>query len=211
LDLSLRSLAFADFSNALLPHSKLINAKLQGANLESAQLQGTNLESTQLQGANLKSAQLQGANLAYVKLQGAYLESAQLQGAILRSAKLQGAYLGSAKLQGANLLFTKLYGAVLIQTQLKGKGVDIERLESSWTQDIDWQQEYYFTQLKTESWAQSEDVKFRLEQAQQWIKDFKSPQPALSSIEKGKFVKIWLELLCQDEYVTKGTDVTHTE
>jgi hypothetical protein len=221
-DFSKAQLPHIDLNNAKLQGAYLGDAKLQGVYLEYAQLQGANLEYAQLQGANLASAQLQGAHLLGVQLQGAYLESAQLQGASLGGVQLQGAYLrdvqlqgaylwsaqlqganlASAKLQGASLKFAKLQGAVLIGTSLKGVELSNpdKQFEFSWTQQLDWQQAYDFSQLKTESWAESEWIQQQLVQAQQ---DFKPPQ-LLPPIDKEKFATIWLTLLCKDDYVTKA-------
>ena len=195
LDLSERRLAFADFSDALLPHSNFSNARLQGANFLGAQLQGANLESAQLQGANLESAQLQGADLWYVQLQGAYFGYAHLQ----------GAYLRSAWLQGANFEYAQLQGAVLIGALLKGVALsDTKQLESSWTEQLDWQQkDYDFSRLKTEPWAQSDGVQQLFKEAQQRVKDFK-PQQLPPPVDKKTFATHWLGLLCRDDSVTKA-------
>ena len=194
----------ASLWEAQLQSAGLVSSQLQSANLKKAQMQGTNLSFAQLQGADISYAKLQGANLESARLQGTVLESAELQGATLEDAELQGADIWNAQLQGANLKKAQMQGVLLIDTQLKGITLDSQQLESSWTQRLDWQNDYDFTQFKSESWTQSQNAQQQLEQTQQRVKDFKSPQLPLSSANKEKFATIWLDLLCKDDYVTKA-------
>ena len=140
IDLSGRSLRFANFQSAQLQGAGLLLARLQGANLGSAQLQGADLQAAQLQGVDLQEAQLQGANLQFARLQGANLQEAQLQGADLQFARLQGADLSRVQLQGANLRYAQLQdvefekaqlqGANLQEAQLQGASLNLSELDS---------------------------------------------------------------------------------
>lgn len=193
-----------DLSSARMQGASLISAHLQGANLKSTLLNGAALEFSHLQGANLLSARLQNAFLWQAKLQGASFEFARLQGAYLKSAQLQGAYLSDAQLQGVDLCDAELQGALLMKTLLNGVVLsDSKRLAFSWIEQIDWKQGYDFSRLKTESWAQQDDVQFQLERIQQQVKTFKLPQ--LSPLaDKETFATIWLDLLCKDVDATEG-------
>ena len=125
LDLSGRSLRYANLSYSFLPKARLADADLAGAYLVEARLQGASLLGAQLQGAYLQEAQLQGADLSEAQLQGAKLWKAQLQGANLQEAQLQSANLSEAQLQGADLSKAQLQGASLWQVQLQG--ADLEK------------------------------------------------------------------------------------
>ncbi len=185
-----------------MQNASLNSAHLQGANLKSTLLNGADLPFSDLQGANLMGARLQNAFLWQAKLQGASFEFAQLQGAYLKSAQLQGAYLSDAQLQGVDLSDAELQGALLMKTQLNGVVLDNKQLAFSWIEQLGWQQDYDFSRLKTESWAQSEAVQHRLKQAQQRVKDFKLPQLS-PPMDKETFATIWLGLLCKDADATK--------
>jgi uncharacterized protein YjbI with pentapeptide repeats len=212
------NLVFANLQGATLDFANLQGAtldfaSLQGATLYVANLQGADLKYANLQGAYLRYINLQGADLGYINLQGADLESAQLQDAVLWQAYLQGANLDNvqlqdavlwqAYLQGANLDNANLQSTVLIETQLKGVSLTANQLASIQTKQLNWQTDYDFTPLKTESWAQQPIIKDRLEQAQQRQTDFKPPQLP-PSIDAEKFATIWLDLLCKNDYITKG-------
>lgn len=158
LDLRLRDLRYADFSESTLYRAdfrgaNLTKADLSKANLSkarfefyerddgtiawtlltdislwSANLRGVDLRGAVLNRASLVSAKLHGANLGSAKLQGAKLKWAKLHGANLRSAKLQGADLESAELHGANLIKAMLHGANLRSAKLHGANLTYAEL-----------------------------------------------------------------------------------
>ena len=193
----------ADLESVNLQGATLYFANLQGAAPTDAHLQGADIHNAYLQGANFANAELQGANLEYANLQGSSFVRTKLQGVNLESTNLQGTLFESARLQGANFSHADLQGAVLIYTELKGATIsDSQNLKSSWIERPDWQSNYDFSMLKTESWAQSIEIQERLKQAQQRLKDFSLPQLSLLD-DKKTFTKIWLDLLCKNNYVTK--------
>ena len=120
LDLSKRSLRYANLSASFLPRARLDETDLSGANLRVARLPEAQLGKAYLQGANLAEAHLQGAYFWKAQLEGADLRAARLQGAILQEAQLMGADLSTARLQGADLQATRLWGATFWSAYLHG-------------------------------------------------------------------------------------------
>lgn len=106
-----------NWSNCLLPASRLENSDLSGAllrnaNLSSSVLRAANLAGSDLAYSNLAITVLRGANLRGANLQGANLRNSDLRNSDLRDANLTYADLSGAQLDGAKLLGAKLGNAV---------------------------------------------------------------------------------------------------
>ena len=120
IDLTNRSLRFADLENTYLLAAQLSDADLRGARLRGAGLHGANLELAKLHGASLREGELHGANLELAKLHGADLGLAKLHGAGLSGAELVDADLTWAELHGAGLSGAELVDADLRWAELHG-------------------------------------------------------------------------------------------
>jgi uncharacterized protein YjbI with pentapeptide repeats len=97
-DLTDADLSFANFTNAVLHHTKLIEAELEGARFKNA---------------SLGSANLSKAHVYYVDLTGANLSSADFTEAWIFRSNFTGANLTNAKLNGTNFAETELKFALL--------------------------------------------------------------------------------------------------
>lgn len=134
LDLTERSLRWADLSGTSLPGALLVRTHLEYARLEKvdwrringseARLESASLFGATLTGTNLGRATLTGADLRWAKLTGVDLGKATLTGADLDVATLIGANLFDAKLTGANLPLAELTGADLHWAKLTGANLD---------------------------------------------------------------------------------------
>ncbi len=113
LDLSVRSLNFANFTGSKFLCVKMQNTQLNNSNLVDVDLSEANLTGANLTGANLRVARLGGAVLNSAKL-----NKANLAGAILNKALLKGADLSEAELRGAKLIDVQLVTAKLNKADL---------------------------------------------------------------------------------------------
>jgi uncharacterized protein YjbI with pentapeptide repeats len=118
IDLSDRSLKFADLRYAFLAYADLRRAKFDGADLSGSILNGAKLDEAELNNAVLQFAKLNNANLGRAELNNADLEGAQLNNAFLKKTQFSNANLSNAKLNGAYLLNTNFNNADLSGAEL---------------------------------------------------------------------------------------------
>lgn len=113
LDLSERSLRWANFTNAAFPKVSLDRAQLQYAEMKDVDLRSAQLSQSWMTGANMQDATLTSANLMGAELTGANVMGAALTDARMRGATLAVAYMYSTKLSGADMRRAKLTGAYM--------------------------------------------------------------------------------------------------
>lgn len=101
LDLSERSLRWADFAGSAFPKALLDRAQLQHATLDVSDLRGVNFRQAWLIGANMAYATLNRADMTGTTLTGAFMKGASLTGVFMRGASLTGANMEDATLIGA--------------------------------------------------------------------------------------------------------------
>ena len=134
IDLSGRSLRFADFRNAWLPGALLIGADLRNVKMESANMNGADfsraqmnegvfcsakmnyarLEGARMNGTNLHLSELKSADLQWSEMNGASLHRALLPQANLKGAEMNGADLGDADFSRAEMADVSIVGAVRV-------------------------------------------------------------------------------------------------
>jgi len=142
VNLSNRSLKYANLTGIDLRKATLTSANLQYAMLDNANLQHailikTNLKYASLSHANLQSAKLQGATLKYSRLRftnlkGAKLVDADFQYTDMYQAKLQDAIFTRANFQNADLWFADFSDSVLANVDFQGwrlKNADFHNAE----------------------------------------------------------------------------------
>lgn len=120
LDLTNRSLRYAELENAYMPAAQLSRADMRGAKLTGATMDGANLTYARLQDAHMIRTRLRGADLTQAMLHNADLTQAGLRNADLIRAELHGANLTRAELHGADLTRAELRDADLIRAELHG-------------------------------------------------------------------------------------------
>lgn len=119
IDLSGRSLRYANLDNAWLPGAKLVEADLRGALLRSAQLHGANLIRAQVDGAYMYQTRLNRADLRETHLRKTVLKEAELNDVDFCEANLDEAYLDRAELDRTNFHRASLRKANLSVGSLK--------------------------------------------------------------------------------------------
>lgn len=102
LDLSGRSLRYANFQSAWLSGAILNNADLRGAFLRDTLLQAADLSGSKLTGAYMYQVKLNYADLRNVQIDDAELSGAELKNADLSEANLNRTSLGGADITNAN-------------------------------------------------------------------------------------------------------------
>ena len=118
IDLSGRSLRFANLENAWLPGARLLDADLSGALLRTAQLYGANMTRAIANGAYMYQAKLSRADLRQAQLMSASLAGAELNDVDFCEANLEAASLGRAKVNRANFHLATLKKANLHMSAL---------------------------------------------------------------------------------------------
>ncbi len=104
LDMSERSLRWADFTGAALPKAILDRAQLQHAILTSSDLRKVNLGQAWLAGADMRGATLTGADMRRATLTGADMFGAWLTGADMWRASAKGAVFPDETMQRSGIL-----------------------------------------------------------------------------------------------------------
>ena len=119
IDLSGRSLRFANLENAWLPGAKLLDADLRGALLRSAQLYGANLTRAKVDSAYMYQAKLNRVDARQAQFGKAVMSRAELNDVDFCEANLDGASLGGAEIDMANFHLATLRGTNLNILSLK--------------------------------------------------------------------------------------------
>ena len=118
LDLTERSLRFANFAGALLPGVTLFGADVSGARFSSANLNGADLEGACMtNGINLENAKLNGANLVVTEMDDIDFQCTELNGADFSGSEISNAEFIYTKLNGAIFPETEVCDSVLIDVE----------------------------------------------------------------------------------------------
>ena len=147
IDLSGRSLRFADFSDAWLPGALLIEADLRGVNMESANVNGADFRrakmntgvfcSAKMNYARLAEAQMNGANLHRSELGVADLQWSEMNGSSLHRAIMKRANLYGAEINGADLSEADFSQAEMGEVSIVGS-VGVPSVEGASMEGIEW-------------------------------------------------------------------------
>ncbi|HEY4162994.1 MAG TPA: pentapeptide repeat-containing protein [Dongiaceae bacterium] len=124
IDLSNRSLLYADLHLSRLYGADLRNSDLRFASLYRAHLDRAVLSNSELGGANLTDASLHRAQLTNVHARHALFDNAQMQRSLINDSKFRGSSFVNANLQMAKILSSDFRGAVLDGTQMQGAELD---------------------------------------------------------------------------------------
>ena len=131
IELSGRSLRFANLENAWLPGAKLLDVDLRGALLRTTQLYGANMTRAKVDGAYMYQARLNRADLRKTNLRKAVLSGAELNDVDFCEANLEGASLNGAELDMANFHLATLKGTNLHVRSLKSANFHGANLEGA--------------------------------------------------------------------------------